>query len=344
MPKNTRRVSFQRTITYTFTVDTPGKPEESDTNMLTLLGGANGASGPLSIGELLAGSISASGVVNKGSWAATGTSSNVEPYITRPQNTALALGTRVASVNPPTGYEAALAKLFVVTVAGTTANVATEPNWGAAVVTGSIATTTLTVTAVTSGTLDIGSVISGTGVTAGTTITAFGTGTGGTGTYTVSASQTVASTSITASGVPDAGRTTDGTLTFRCIPKFPTLTTYAQSTVYGAGTILRPAATSMKEYLVTTANTAAATTPTWTSNDTVGAVVAFQTGGSAICIAGCRTYANLTAYALGDVVKPSAASSEEYLVTVAGTSGVTTPSAIVGNPSVSGSATFKRIV
>jgi hypothetical protein len=69
-----------------------------------------------------------------------------------------------------------------------------------AVVTGSISTTTLTVTAVTSGTLGVGQTISGTGVTAGTVITALGTGTGGTGTYTVSASQTVASTSISASG------------------------------------------------------------------------------------------------------------------------------------------------
>jgi hypothetical protein len=43
--------------------------------------------------------------------------------------------------------------------------------------------------------------LSGTGVTAGTTITAQLTGTtGGAGTYTVSASQTVASTSMTTSG------------------------------------------------------------------------------------------------------------------------------------------------
>lgn len=68
----------------------------------------------------------------------------------------------------------------------------------AAVVTGSIATTTLTVTAVTSGTLDIGQVISGTGITAGTRIIAFGSGSGGTGTYTVDISQTVASTTINA--------------------------------------------------------------------------------------------------------------------------------------------------
>lgn len=68
----------------------------------------------------------------------------------------------------------------------------------AAVVTGSITTTTLDVTAVTSGTLDIGQTISGTGVTAGTRIVAFGTGSGGTGTYTVDISQTVASTTINA--------------------------------------------------------------------------------------------------------------------------------------------------
>jgi hypothetical protein len=62
--------------------------------------------------------------------------------------------------------------------------------------TGSIAGTVLTVTAGTG--VAIGQIISGTGVTANTTITAFGTGTGGAGTYTVSTSQTVASTTITA--------------------------------------------------------------------------------------------------------------------------------------------------
>ena len=71
-----------------------------------------------------------------------------------------------------------------------------------AVVTGSISTTTLTVSAVTSGTLRVGQYITGTGVTAGTTITALGTGTGGTGTYTVSASQTASSTTITAQSNP----------------------------------------------------------------------------------------------------------------------------------------------
>ena len=62
---------------------------------------------------------------------------------------------------------------------------------------GAISGTTLTVSAVTNGVLALGSFISGTGVTAGTYITAYGSGTGGAGTYTVSASQTVSSTTIT---------------------------------------------------------------------------------------------------------------------------------------------------
>ena len=67
--------------------------------------------------------------------------------------------------------------------------------------TGSIATTTLTVTAMLSGdSLVVGQYIDGTGVTNGTYITAFGTGTGGTGTYTVSTSQTAGSTTMYANG------------------------------------------------------------------------------------------------------------------------------------------------
>lgn len=69
-----------------------------------------------------------------------------------------------------------------------------------AVVTGSIATTTLTVSAVTSGSIYPSMQLTGTGVTAGTRIVAQLTGTtGGTGTYTVNISQTVASTTITGS-------------------------------------------------------------------------------------------------------------------------------------------------
>lgn len=63
--------------------------------------------------------------------------------------------------------------------------------------TGSISSTTLTISAVTSGSLAVGLAVTGSGVTAGTTITAFISGLGGTGTYEVSAPQTVGSTTIT---------------------------------------------------------------------------------------------------------------------------------------------------
>lgn len=65
------------------------------------------------------------------------------------------------------------------------------------VFTASQALTTLTVTGTPVGTIYLGMVLTGTGVIAGTTITAFLTGTGGAGTYTVSTSTTVASTTIT---------------------------------------------------------------------------------------------------------------------------------------------------
>jgi hypothetical protein len=78
------------------------------------------------------------------------------------------------------------------TVTTTTINSTAAP----AIVTGDITGTTLDVTAVASGTLQIGQTLEGANVANGTIITAFGTGTGGTGTYTVTPSQTAASATI----------------------------------------------------------------------------------------------------------------------------------------------------
>ena len=61
--------------------------------------------------------------------------------------------------------------------------------------------TTLNVTALATGSLQIGSVITGTGVATGTKITALGTGTGGVGTYTVNISQLVVQTTMTADSI-----------------------------------------------------------------------------------------------------------------------------------------------
>lgn len=70
-----------------------------------------------------------------------------------------------------------------------------------ALFTGSISGTTLTVTAVSQGTIGINQSLFGLGVTNQTVITALGTGTGGVGTYTINQSQTVASTLMNSAAV-----------------------------------------------------------------------------------------------------------------------------------------------
>lgn len=114
------------------------------------------------------------------------------------------------------------------TITGSTASIPNELNLNNAISltrtnfvgTGSVATTILTITVATSGSLYIGSIVSGTGVTVGTKIVSFGTGTGGVGTYNVDVSQTVSSTAI-------AGTTDDSTFTVTSTDaiKVPTGTT-----------------------------------------------------------------------------------------------------------------------
>lgn len=77
-----------------------------------------------------------------------------------------------------------------------TSNSWTWPGQSTAVVTGSISGDTLTVSAVTSGTLKLGQLIFNGNILSNTNITEFLTGTGGTGTYRVNRSQTAASASI----------------------------------------------------------------------------------------------------------------------------------------------------
>lgn len=64
-------------------------------------------------------------------------------------------------------------------------------------ITASISTTVLTVTIVSSGTLAVGQEVRGAGVTVGTQIASFGTGTGGTGTYNLTVGSTVSSEAMT---------------------------------------------------------------------------------------------------------------------------------------------------
>ena len=83
-----------------------------------------------------------------------------------------------------------------------------------AIVTGSISGTTLTVSAVTSGTVRVGQAVNGSGINSNTVILGLGTGTGGTGTYTISISQTVTSRTVTTkSKVLEVTAVSEGSLT-----------------------------------------------------------------------------------------------------------------------------------
>ena len=292
MPKNTRRVTVTRQVTFQTTIDVPGYPDKTGPELIEILGGAAGNTGTLSLGELLAGSdLANAGTITRANWAAVGTPIRIEPYITRPRNAALTVGQRVVSITPVAGNEAALGKVFIVTEVNTgtnggrTADSATEPTWT----------------------------------------------------------------------LSNGGETTDGGIKYRTADKFPTLSNYTQSTAYSVGTIFRPAAASLKEYMVVVQNASAASTPAFATspNDTIGSTVAFQTGGSAICIAGVKTYAFQAQYALGDVVKSASGASDEFLVTVAGRSNTQTFHAngdgtgalpAAGDSVVRGTATFKRII
>ena len=103
----------------------------------------------------------------------------------------------------------------------------------AAVFTGSISGTTLTVTAITNGTIAINQALFGVGVTQATVITALGTGTGGVGTYTVNQTQTVASGLLNSASVGAIinGQIVGTTLYANTI----TGTLYAGQTIQGSG-------------------------------------------------------------------------------------------------------------
>ena len=117
----------------------------------------------------------------------------------------IAPGTYIVSLGTGKGYTGTynLSSINTQTVAS---EAMTAPNalpGAVAITTGSIATSggvdTLTVTTLASGQLRIGMVLNGAGIAAGTTITAFSTGVGGTGTYTLSSSgQTVTAEAMTA--------------------------------------------------------------------------------------------------------------------------------------------------
>jgi len=118
------------------------------------------------------------------------------------------------------------------------------------IVTGSISGTVLTVSSISPSTTNFivnGMAVTGTGVSAGTQITSFGSGTGGTGTYNINNSQTVASESITLTGG-----------TYQILPCSEILKIVAS-----------PGSTSVTGQIILSTNTS-----TWTVSDNVQNVIA----------------------------------------------------------------------
>lgn len=154
---------------------------------------------------------------------------------------------------------------------GNTISQVNEP----ATFTGSISGTTLTASAFTGfpgGNIAIGDTLAGTGVTAGTTVTAFGSGTGKAGTYTVSASQTVASTAMTAKAGGNA---------FDMVAGSSDIIIASNSfggAVLGAGTGTNGCAIASGDRFVMTGNTAEGSTAAWNVGTLTNSVVSGNPG------------------------------------------------------------------
>jgi hypothetical protein len=114
----------------------------------------------------------------------------------------------------------------------------------AAIFTGSTSGTTLTVTTVSSGTIAINQSLYGIGVLPETVITALGTGTGGTGTYTINRSQTVASGTLNSATVGAVVTATIAGLTMT-VSAVASGVLHVGQTVQGAGVTIETIITAL---------------------------------------------------------------------------------------------------
>lgn len=160
--------------------------------------------------------------------------------------------------------------------------------------TASIATTVLTVSAITAGSLQIGQLITGTGVLPDTYITALGTGLGGTGTYTINNSQTVSSEAMTANGLPPTAYSATGAIA---------TTTLTVSAVASGVIRLGDAVTGANvapNTVITAYGSGTGGTGTYTVNNSQTAASATITGGAYTQITDC-VVSRYTANASGGV-------------------------------------------
>ena len=118
MAKTTKRITFTRTITLSYTADMPGFAGITDTEALAA---ANLPGGINTIGNLLARSTAANGSYSEGAWSTSGTGSAIEPYGIFVPGYQYAIGDRIC---PPGST-----KIHICTAAGTSGS--DEPAWSA---------------------------------------------------------------------------------------------------------------------------------------------------------------------------------------------------------------------
>lgn len=257
MAKTTKRITFTATKTFTYTVDMPGWASSTDA---AALAAANAPNGSNTLGELLAGSTANAGAIS-------------------PQGKV----TDVIVTAGGSGYASAPTVTF--SGGGGTGAAATAVISGGAVVGvvvtngGSGYTSAPTVTfsagtATASGTAIISPwTISGNSVTIeqyGMYVNsyAYTTGLQITGTTPTNRLYVCSVAGTTSSSEPTwnqtiGGTTAAGTSTFITVDKFATVATFAVSTAYTAGQIVKPTGVSAAEFVVTVAGTSAASAPTW---------------------------------------------------------------------------------
>jgi len=153
----------------------------------------------------------------------------------------------------------------------------------------SISGTTLTVGGTVTGTFSVGQFLAAQGITAGTYITALGTGTGGAGTYTVNNSQTIASTTIQSM----YGVTLSSSTVYRfeadfLISKSAGTTSHTLSTLFGGSATVNSIA-----YLIIAASTGSQSTFNFTDTAVTGTAI---TQASATVVASATTAAAIARY------------------------------------------------
>ena len=184
-------------------------------------------------------------------------------------NSTGAVASFAATGTPPTGGSGTASSIAAVSAVSVTGSIAISTTYPATV------PAVLTVSAVGSGTLVPGLILSGTGVSTGTAIVAQLTGTtGGVGTYSVTIPQTVASTTITgAGGTLTVGGTVTGTFAVGDTISGTGVTSGTYITALGTGT------GGAGTYIVSPSQTASSTTITaYSGTETAWYAASFGTG------------------------------------------------------------------